>query len=230
MKRATHTRGLTLLEVIISLSILALIATLIYGAFDGMSASKRGLSRVNDRYHQGRAALTRMSREIQSAFISLHQSTSPTLVVRKTGFFGHDTSPGDRLDFTSFSHRRLRGDTHESDQNELSYFVDYDPNQNSKLDLLRREAKAIDLDPDKGGVVNVIAEDIETFELQYLDPVTGEWVESWDTEQATGQFMRLPLQVKITLVLNGGPGGKPLRFVTRTPVAMQAPLQFANGP
>jgi len=71
MRRA-HARGLTLLEVLVSVGVLAMVATLIYGAFDGMQRSRVGLSRIDDRYHQGRQALTRMSRELQSAFLSLH--------------------------------------------------------------------------------------------------------------------------------------------------------------
>jgi general secretion pathway protein J len=218
---------LTLLEVLISLAVLALMATLIYGAFDGMSRSKKTLSRLNERYHQGRGALTRMSREIQTSFLSLHQPTSPILIARNTVFIGHDSGTMDRLDFTSFSHRRLKGDSHESDQNELSYFGSSDPNQGNKIDLVRRESTSIDLEPTKGGVVNVICEDIESFDLQYLDPVTGEWVDSWDA-QPNSLLFKLPLQVKIILVLNGGPGDRPIRLETKTAIAMQAPLQFAN--
>lgn len=228
MRSRRNSRGLTLLEVIISLSIVALIATLIYGAFDGMAQSKKALSRNNDRYHQGRSALARMAREIQSAFLSLHQPLSPTLLSRKTGFLGHDSGSRDRLDFNSFSHRRLKEGSHESDQNELSYFTGYDPNVSGKLDLLRRESATLDLDFEKGGVVNVLCEDIDSFDVQYLDPVTGEWIDSWDSTQISGQTNRLPLQVKITLVLNGGPGGKQIHLETKTPVAMQAALQFAN--
>jgi hypothetical protein len=35
------------------------------------------------------------------------------------------------------------------------------------------------------------------------------WTDSWDSSAATGQLGRLPSQVKITLVLNHGPGDKP---------------------
>ena len=55
-------RGVTLLEILVSLGILALIATLIYGALDGMARPREGLSRIGDRYHQGRTALNRFTR------------------------------------------------------------------------------------------------------------------------------------------------------------------------
>lgn len=48
--------------------------------------------------------------------------------------------------------------------------------------------------------MEVLLEDVEDFQLEYLDPVSGEWLDSWDTTQAaTGQPNRLPTQVRILL-------------------------------
>lgn len=221
-------RGMSLLEILVSVSILAMISLLIYGAFDGMSRTKTGLGRVNDRYHQGRATMRRLAQEIPSAFVSLHQPLSQALIARKTLFRGKDSSPADRLDMTTFSHRRVVANAKESDQNELSYFGCPDPNVPSKIDLCRREQALIDIDPDKGGVVYVVAEDIDLFDLKYLDPQTSQWTDSWDTTQAIGQPNRLPIQVRVTLVLRGGPGGKPIKFEEKIPVPMNAPLNFAT--
>jgi general secretion pathway protein J len=220
--------GLTLIEVLISVTILALVASLIYGAFDGMSRSRAGLGRINDRYHQGRSALSRMSRELQSAFISAHQPLVISQAVRNTVFWGKDSSTTDRIDFNSFSHRRLSRDAHESDQNELSYFVSRDPEApGQKMDLVRRESPLLDLEPEKGGVIQVLCEDIESFDVQYLDQSTGEWTDTWDSSQPAAQFGRLPLQVRITLLLRGGIGDQPIKLVTKIPLTMQAPLSFA---
>jgi general secretion pathway protein J len=221
-------RGLTLLEVMVAVSILAMVSVLIYGAFDGLSRGKKGLARVNDRYHEGRAAVSRIAMELASAFLSQHQPLTAAQLRRKTLFSASNGSPADRIDFTSFSHRRLMKDAHESDQNEISYFGSPDPSVPGKTDLARREAPLIDIEPNRGGEVNVLAEDIDLFDVKYLDPTTGQWLETWDTTQgATGQPNRLPLAVKITLVLKGGPDGKPVPFVTKMPLAMQQPLNFA---
>lgn len=227
--RARTIRGVTLLEVLVSLSILAVISTLIYGAFDGMSRTQKGLGQMNERYHQGRSALSRFSREIQSAFLSTHHpfgaNLNPGLMTRQTIFIGSNSRPADRIDFTSFSHRRLKSDAHESDQNELSYFDSRDA-EKDKLDLVRREDKTIDLEPDKGGVVNVVAENIESFELEYFDPITKEWTETWDSTQPAGQLERLPLYVKAVLVMKGGPGDRSITLQTKVPLGMQMPLMF----
>ncbi|MGK3989010.1 type II secretion system protein GspJ [Sorangium sp. So ce136] len=223
--RRRRSGGLTLLEVLVSVAILALIGTLIYGAFDGMSRSRAGISRISDRYHQGRGAIARVSRELQEAFLSRHQPADKNIAVRLTAFAGQDSSPADRVDFTAFAHRRLLRNAHESDQCEIGYFGSRDP-ERDRLDLVRREAKTIDIEPTRGGVVNVLAEDIESFNIQYLDPLTGEWVDSWDSTQPAAQFDRLPSQVWVTLVLNGGPGGEPIKFETKVPIPMQVPIAF----
>jgi general secretion pathway protein J len=220
-------RGLTLLEILVSISILAMISVLIYGAFDGLSKSKTGLSRVNTRYHEGRATLRRLAEEISSAFLTMHQPLSPALIVRKTAFVAKDSSPADRLDMTTFAHRRVTAESRESDQSEISYFGSPDPNISGKIDLARRESPIIDIEPQKGGTVYVIAEDIDLFDVKFLDPMSGMWTDSWDTTQAIGQANRLPLQVRITLVLRGGPGGKTIKFEEKVPVSMVQPVSFA---
>jgi general secretion pathway protein J len=221
-------RGFTLLEVMVSIAILAMVSVLIYGAFDGLSRGKKSLGRVNDRYHQGRAAISRMAMELSSAFLSTHQPLTEQQWRRLTIFNGTKGSPADRIDFTSFSHRRLVRDSHESDQNEISYFGSPDPNVSGKIDLARRESPVIDMEPKRGGEVNVLVEDIDSFDVKYLDATTGLWTETWDTTQATGQLGRLPFQIKLTLVLKDGAGGQPISFITKVAMPMQAALSFAK--
>ena len=230
MRRRVHTRarGLTLLEVMVSVAILAVIATLIFGAFDGMRRSREGISRVGDRYHEGRTAIARMSREISTAFISLHRPVDTRLLVRQTLFIGTTKGSVDRVDFTSFSHRRTGRDTRESDQNELSYFGSADPSSRA-IDLARRESANIDEDARRGGVVQVLARDVDSLDLSYLDGISGEWSEEWDSTQSLGQTERLPAQVRIALALNRGLGEEPLMFVTKVSLGMQSPIGLAQA-
>ena len=218
-----RSRGLTLLEVLVAISILALIGSLIYGAFDGMSRSRKGIERIDDRYHQGRNAVARIAREVQSAFISRHVAPNALLSGRKTAFMGNR----DRLDFTSFAHRKTFKDAHESDQSEIGYYIDRDIDS-AHYNLLRRESKYIDDKVEQGGSVSVLAEDVESITFEYQHPLTFEWSDSWDTSQAAGQPDLLPLAVKITLVLNGGINNEPLKIVTKAPLGIQLPLRFAN--
>ncbi|RLB57886.1 MAG: general secretion pathway protein GspJ [Deltaproteobacteria bacterium] len=224
-RKLSH-RGFTLLEVMVSIGIIAMIAVLIYGAFHGMTRSRRNISHLLDRHQQGRAALSRMGRELSSAFISAHLPIGQMQITRQTAFIGTDQGGADRVDFTAFAHRRLARDTHESDQAEISYFGARDPDTGN-LDLVRRIDKTIDEDSGRGGIVQVLAENIESLDILYLDPVTGEWLESWDSTQPASQLGRLPAQVWITIMLADGPGGKPVQFETKTALPIQLPLTFA---
>jgi len=217
---------MTLLEVLVSLGVLAMISLLIYGAFDSLSRGRKGEALRVDRARQGRDAMARMTHEIQSAFLSMHNPQNISLVTRQTAFIGTSSGNYDRLDFASFAHRRIEKEAKESDQSEIGYFVVKDPDKEDKMDLVRREQAPPDFEPKKGGVINVIAEDIELFDIRYLDPITGQWIENWDTLQLTGQLNRLPLEVKITLILKPVRNTPAFRYVTKVLLPMQQPLSF----
>jgi general secretion pathway protein J len=218
---------MTLLEVLVSLGILAMIALLIYGAFDSISRGRRGEAMRVDRARQGRDAMDRMQRELASTYLSLHNPIIPALVTRTTAFVATNGTTFDRVDFASFAHRRMERDAKESDQAEIGYFVTKDPNNDDKNDLVRREESPLDMYPKKGGVINVLAEDVELFDLKFLDPQTGIWVETWDTTQVSSQPNRLPIEIKITLVLRGvHREDRPYRFTTKVILPMQQPLSF----
>jgi general secretion pathway protein J len=227
-------RGFTLVELLVAIVILASISMLIYSAFASMKRSREGVERVQDRYQEGRLAMVRMTRELQSAYISLHAPILASLMVQKTAFIGTTGTPADRLDFDSFSNRRIDRNSHVSDQCELSYFGSSDPDRSGVTDLVRRVSTTLDLDPKKGGRLEVLATDIDLFKLQYLDPVTNTWLDTWDTSQGvTGQPARLPVQVKILLVLNGGSragydrGQGTIRLVTKVDLPIENALNFA---
>jgi len=219
-------RGMTLLEILVSLGVMSMISLLIYGAFDSLSRGRRGEALRADRARQGRDAVERIAREVQSAFLSMHTPTNQALVTRTTGFYGQNSAQFDRLDFTSFAHRRITKDSRESDQAEIGYFVVRDPEVDGKMDLVRREQAPIDYDFKKGGVVNVLAEDVEKFDIRYLDPMTGQWVDTWDSTQMMMQFNRLPLEVRIEVELKPVRNSPPFRYVTKVMMPMQQPLRF----
>ncbi len=227
MRSHRRQRGFSLIEVLVSIGVIALVCMLIYSAFRGMSGARDTMIQVSDRHHEGRSALARMSRELSSAFISAHRNFLDLQATRETAFIGDNGNPS-RVDFTAFAHQRLRRDAHESDQAELSYFLSRNPDGDG-YDLVRRIAKQIDEEPGRGGIIQVMASNVEELELRYLDPLTGEWIDSWDSTQPAAQPGRLPAQVWIRLVLTNRPGHNPITFQTKAVVAMQLPIQFATG-
>ncbi|HEV8245823.1 MAG TPA: prepilin-type N-terminal cleavage/methylation domain-containing protein, partial [Polyangiaceae bacterium] len=103
---ARRSRGFTLIELVIAITILSMLSLLIYGAFSGMRRTKDGLERVGDRYREGRVAMARIARDVQSAYVSLHVPINPSLTVVKTAFIATSGTPADRLDFNSFANLR----------------------------------------------------------------------------------------------------------------------------
>lgn len=217
---------MTLLEILVSLGILAMISILIYGAFDSMARGKKGETMRVDRARQGRGAVDRMAREIQAAYLSMHFPQNQYLNTRTTAFVGQSGRDFDRLDFTSFAHLRVDKESKESDQCEIGYFVAKDPNVPDKLDLVRREQTPIDLDPIRGGVVNVLAENVESLDIRYLDAMTGLWVETWDTMQLTGQPGRLPMEVRIQLTMKAVKNEPAYVYTTKILIPIREPLTF----
>jgi general secretion pathway protein J len=193
--------GFTLIEAMVSIVILAIIATLLWQGFVQTARNKEIVEREADRLHEIASALDRMQRELSMAFVSSQLNDNPSLQLVRTGFVGTDRSRGDRIDFTSFSHQRLFRDAHESDQNEISYFVTRHPDEPQIRVLARREQNRVDQDPQKDGRVQILVEDVVEFELEYFDPVSSEWQREWDSTQFTAQPNRLPTQVKITLTV-----------------------------
>jgi general secretion pathway protein J len=217
---------MTLLEIIVSMAILAMLAVLIYGAFDSMSRGKKGEAMRSDRARQGREGILRITRDLSSAFLSMHNPVTTALITRGTAFVGTSGGTFDRVDFSAFAHRRVNRDSHESDECEVGYFVVSDPDVEGKMDLVRREQTPIDIDPRKGGVVNVVAEDVEEFDLKYLEPLTSQWLDTWDTTQVSGQPNRLPLEISIRLVMKGVPGEPSTTYATKMMMPMLQPLTF----
>lgn len=225
--------GFTLIEVMIAVTVLALISGLLFTAFSSLQRSKEGVRRVSDRYREGRMAMARITRELESAYISKHRPLDESMTVVATMFKGQQDSPADRLDFNAFIHRRIDRDSHESDQAEVSYYGEENPHVPGQIDLIRRINPRLDLEVEQGGRAQVLASDIDLFDIQYFDPLLGSWVDEWDTSQVIAQFERFPLQVKVQLVLNGGPrpsgdGDRAaIPFVAKISMPMRSPLQFA---
>jgi general secretion pathway protein J len=156
----------------------------------------------------------------------MHTNTALALVVRNTAFVGKNNSDFDRVDFTAFAHHRLIRDAKESDQAEIGYFAVPDPDVQGKFDLVRREQAPIDLDPLRGGVVDVVAENIETFDVRYFDPISQLWTETWDSTQQNAQYNRMPSEVRITLTLKAVENSPPYTFTTKVFLPIQQPLTF----
>ena len=222
-------RGFTLLEIILAVTILALVGTMIYGGFAQTALNKARVESDVKHYRTVHMALERIVREVSMAFVSTHVNPSLDLRTVQTAFVGSDRGQDDRLDFNSFSHRRLYRNAHESDQNEISYFVTEHPDQPGERVLARREQNRIDEDPRRGGKSQILVEGVEEFNVEYFDPMLSEWIPNWATDDQFGQPNRLPTQVRVRLtVKDPRRTGKTHSFGTRASIPITYALNHAN--
>ncbi|MBN1653205.1 MAG: prepilin-type N-terminal cleavage/methylation domain-containing protein [Deltaproteobacteria bacterium] len=233
MTTARPQSGMTLVEVMAAMAVFAVIATSLYSGLVQTMKNKQRTESELDRYHEIHMGLERMARELSMAYVSAHLNTDPSLQVVKTTFKGVEDGSSSRVDFTSFSHRRLYRNAHESDQNELSYFLTGHPEDRGREVLARREQRRVDDDPTEGGESQILIDDVKEFRLRFLDPETGEWLSTWDatywgTTVGT-EPNRLPSQVEIKITVPNVRGkGPDQTFGTRAMIAIRYALNHAH--
>ncbi len=198
MTSGGNEKGMTLLEVVVAIAILATCMALMWGSFAQTADLQESVNRRSDTVAMGRTAMERMAREVSMAFLSTHVSPTSSY---NTVFKGLDKDPFDEVVFTSLSHEKLYRDAKEGDQTELTWFRGEDDEGGAGLaTLLHREAPRIDGDPERGGVVLPLAYRVKSLNLRYYDAVKKEWVDQWDT-QGVDTPGRLPRAVEISLTL-----------------------------
>jgi general secretion pathway protein J len=223
-RKRSGMRGFTLAETLIGVAILGLIGVMSFGTFLAAVNSQERAAEIGDKYHQVRQAMLRMSREISQAFISEHRFCEEPRT--KTIFKGERSGGGMRLDFTSFSHFRIGADANESDQNELSFYVADDPDDKSIRSLMRREQSRIDDEPEEGGLIQVLAENVKEVNFQFYDSKEDRWEDEWNTED-TDFKRRLPMFVRIELIIPNA-GGEDETFVTKTRLFLKSSILIAG--
>lgn len=206
--------GFTLLEVMIALVITALVLTMVYSSFSAVMETRERVTAATDTNMTARLVLSRMAREIESAFIVQRARDAPP-ESRYTHFEGIqreiDGLAADRISFTTFAHVKRGMDADESDQTVISYEGELFPSDDGSeetLALIRREWRRVAPAGETQTYEPIsipIAEGIEGFRLRFL--VAGEdWVTAWDSTDLR-TLDTLPAAVEITLSLADGHGG-----------------------
>lgn len=194
-----HLSGFTLLEVIVSVSILAIIMAAIYSAYIS-NVEAIQVARENGHVQQtARTILELMTKDVQSALVET-QVTPETV---RLGFAGkteeRDGRRMDRVDFTTLSHLALSEQEPSTDLCEVGYRVVEDEEQQGVLLLVRRDDASPDEDLTEGGVVQELSRNVLEFRITYEDTM-GEERDSWELNEP-GATPELPVLVKIRLTL-----------------------------
>jgi len=198
-------KGFTLLEVLVSMAILAIILATIYSAYT-TNVEAIQIARQNGEVHQtARIVLDRMTKDLQSALIQAgedRKEESGSSEKIKLGLVGQQREinrrRADRIDFTTVTHLPLTERGPSSDLCEIGYLVSEDP-EGKVLVLLKRDDPTADEDFTEGGSLQEIARNVIEFNLTYLDS-RGEESDKWSTLEG-GAESGLPALIKLRLVL-----------------------------
>jgi type II secretion system protein J len=192
--------GFTLVEIVISVSLMALILVSAWLCLSSGLASQKVIESRTDAVQSARIALARMTADLRAAcplskeieFLGMHRML--------------DDAEADNLDFATHNYapRRAR----EGDFCQVSYFVAKD-NDSGKLTLWRRRNPTIGLDPLAGGSREEIAQGLRRLKFEYYDGF--DWYDDWGditggakTETSRREhpnLFGLPEAVRITLWL-----------------------------
>jgi general secretion pathway protein J len=221
-RHAARRAGFSLVEVLVSVVILAFIGMLMYESIRNAGEAKEEIEISLDRVQAVRVALTKMVRDLSMAFLSKHKD--PQMGDKpRTLFKGART----KVAFTSLAHTRLVKHSKESDQCEISYWLKGGPQVRGEA-IWRRESRRIDAEPLKGGPSLVLLDDVVRLELSYWDgkDCTDDcWKDRWDTTQLDGMPERLPQRVRIRLTVKDE-YGRDEKWETQAILPIQDPFNF----
>ena len=188
-KKRKETCGFTLIEVLISLTLLTIVLGAIYSSFFMVQRALERFDNVSLKYHEARTALDIIRREIESAYIKIPQHKDITrnktlFLIKDRDIFGKSAST---LYFTSFPYR-------DKNLHVLSYFVEESDN---KLKLLKMDAPAVTLSTLFSNLYKAeLMDSIEGFSVETL--FNNEWVRTWDASQTN----KMPDSIRVSIVFD----------------------------
>jgi general secretion pathway protein J len=211
-------RGFTLLEIMIAVTILAIILVTVYGVVSRAIYAKNHSEDRADLYASGREAALKIADELEGAL--------PPIAGRNIGFIGTpgtERVPMDSVQFDAVVHSMYGASETRGGRALISYSLDPIPDTPNLFALRRQEQLLTEAapdpdtanDPDAAPAAPVVhaayvLDQVAGLRFRYLDPITGDWVDSWDTtvQPPPGQPpIGLPGAVEVTLFLADNEGG-----------------------
>ncbi|MFB6265220.1 MAG: type II secretion system protein GspJ [Bradymonadaceae bacterium] len=185
-------RGFTLLEVLISLGIMAALTAMMWGTINSMFRTRDYVKKRYQRYQTIRVALDRMASELASAYVAgpghgaerkfddrkppggagRKKKRQRTKQFRDPVQFGMN-GDGEEVSFTSLAHLRTVQGEQSSHHAEIGYSIeriDRPVGRGSVDALVRREDTTLDDDITEGGKTYVLIPNIRSVEFEYWDP------------------------------------------------------------
>lgn len=231
MRTRTRSRGLTLIEILVAITVMTMMTLSVWTSFRSTAQSMKYAEQLQVRYSIIRNSLSRIAGELSMSYLSFNRPADEER--HFTLFDGRDQFNRDSVTFSAFAHLRMRKDANEGDQSVIQYFVERDPTNNARTHLFRRESKRLTGDnPDnKFQELNpayIFCEDVKSFDVKYWDNRKNEWVDEWRTVKKEMQPDRLPERVKVTLGIMDPNNEREIKYTVQTLLFMQEKLDFSK--
>ena len=224
--------GFTLLEVIIAMTISVSAFAILWGSIRTSTLIQETVTERYDRVRNVQSSLLRMQREISMAFVT-KIGEQPTNDRGEQTYLTAFIGESEEIQFTNFAHHQIRADQAASTQSEIGYFITKQRGHDGRLhdNLVRREQAPIDGEPEEGGHIYTLLNDIESIEFEYWRPdreIAGDsWERSWDTTD-TG-VTSLPTRVRITIEIEDPINpDETLVFSTISEIHLVLPVGFVS--
>lgn len=194
----TSNKGFTLVEILVAISILAILLTSVYGIFSSVSLARERLDADSAEYHRARVLFDRMGRELRGTYF---QPRSSGLVFtgsrddERSFEFELTTSAVSPLIQTGASIARVH----------YLLIEDEEDSENGRV-LMRSEHPVHESNDEATTGMMRLVPGIEAMTLRFY--ANGQWQEDWN-----GQTSGLPELVEIALQLRSGEN-EPVHFVS----------------
>ncbi|MEK6201738.1 MAG: type II secretion system GspH family protein [Desulfobulbaceae bacterium] len=210
-KRTDRSRGFTLLEVLMAISIFAIVISLAYGSYRATFLIIDSTESQTEIYNKASIAMDRLRSDLGSLYLGTSgflQGTPQTLGNKEAG----------TIRFTSTAHLVLKRKEQAVGYATISYTVEEDPESSGlrlfRLDKPFRPVENEDPDTSKG---LLLCDGLQEVRFLYHSHDQGQQ-DNWDSkeiEKSDTNAQRLPDRIEITLLfMNPVPDDKPIRFTT----------------
>jgi len=214
-------KGFTLIEVLVAMSITAILVVSVYFSFSNILLGRSRLREIMNRERQIYYTLDMIRNDIKNSYLSMNKGVPEE--THKTIFKSEPDSPVSHLTMTTLNHVRMQADVKQCDQTEIEYFGDRVGDDNV---LFRRESPWVDDFPERGGNVHPVLTGFKEIKFEYWKPMSKEWSEEWNTESATN-INSLPTKVKVTIIVEEGElGDTDKQIETVIKLKMTRPISF----
>lgn len=219
-----HKRGFTLLEILIALSIFAIVISTIFASYTGTFRIINETESQADIYGMARIALERIQEDLESTYFFFRESEDSKQGTAGPSyqFVGEHTEiqgrSADTLSFVSRAHLVFSGEDEYSGAAAIAYYV-RKTDEKESLSLYRSDTPYFLEPPEQGTGGLILCDGLLSVSFTYYD-ADGVPYDNWDS--TSEEFKdRLPVMVSVLLeFMNKADPETPFKFMTGIAIPM----------